>query len=149
MGKYKNLIYVVVGILIIGVVGTLIYNANKKTKTSFDELLSNSLKGKEITDVTLQEYGGEKRVIHTESKEEIDAILKLYSDIELIAEDSPAPSEKFAVHLTINSGNDIVLGLVVTDTGSADTYVFEKSKGDSYRITNQFDFKSVHSLFEK
>ncbi|MBD8498066.1 hypothetical protein [Paenibacillus arenosi] len=149
MEKYKKLIYVVVGILIIGLVGTLTYNANKSTNTSFDELLSSSLKGKEITDVTMQEYGGAKRVIHTKSKEEIDAILKPYSHIELITEGSPVPSEKFAIHLTINSGNDIIFGIVVTDTGFVDTYVFEKNKGESYRITNQFDFKSIHNLFEK
>lgn len=156
MKKYRKFIFIIVGVVILGAVGITQYmnQYNAKKITTFTELFNDSVKGREITSLMLNEYSSaippHEHNLRVEDKEKIERVIDVFSELEMnqIKRKDRPNSGVAAYHLGFSHKQELIFALIVSDKGRVDTYDFEKDKRGSYWITNNFDFESIERLFE-
>ncbi|MGZ9584423.1 hypothetical protein [Paenibacillus marinisediminis] len=141
----------IIVIIIVAVVGFTIYNS--KMSTSFNEVAQKYINDQEIhlfiQKFKIDDKGAQNQNITVDDKDEIEEIFKLYSGIKLIKTSaSKFTTEHTAIQLNIGENSNLLFGLTVTDRGGVSTFDFKTSKLSYYKITNEFDFKSIERLFE-
>lgn len=149
MSTSKKSILIIAGILIISVIGVFLNNANNERTFSFNELLHEQFKGKEIESIFIQKFMSAAKKdysdTHFTDKKDIEFFMQSLPEVQ-VRSDTSAHPEYPNYGITIRGKNQKLFLSFIISSKDIVMHDYEKKDNYSYKIANEFRLDKLEFL---
>lgn len=152
MSKIKKPIFIVAGVLIISIIGIfLFYLNNARTTFSFNDLLQEHFKEKEIESIFIQKFMSEEIKDYSDirftDKKDIEFVIKSLPEIQVKSDPSSHGFPEYPNYqLNFKGKNGKLFLSFIISSEDILMHDYEKNDNYSYKITNEFRLDKLEFL---
>lgn len=149
MSNSKKSILIIAGILIVGVIGVFLYNANHERTFSFNELLHEHFKGREIESIFIQKFVSATDYSDTlfNDKKDIEFFMQSLPEIQVRSDLSSHGFPEYPTYEVLIKGKNEKLFLAfIISSKDILMHDYEKKDNYSYKIENDFRLDKLEFL---
>lgn len=152
MSTSNKSILIIAGILIISVIGVFLYNANNNETTfSFNELLHEHFKEREIESIFIQKFMSTKKEDYSDTrftdKKDIEFFMQSLPEIQIRSDSSSHGFPEYPTYeILIKGKNEKLFLAFIISSKDILMHDYEKKENYSYKIANEFKLNKLEFL---